>query len=250
MTVLVGVLCEDGVVLGSDSSGTIAGGNIRTIEQPLEKTFIVGDDVIFAGTGQVGLGQRFKAILEELRRRPDFDFAHQDPLIIAMNICANAVNNFAFTHAPKGEFGALVAFTSRSEFHLCEFAVRDFQPEFKTRDMWFVSMGSGQPITDPLLGLLRRVFFKGSCPRLNEGVFAVAWALAHAIELNTGGIQGPPQIGVLARDAPDGPFQARLLTDEELAEHDGNVHGVETHLAAYRELLSGGGEKPIPDLDT
>jgi hypothetical protein len=30
--------------------------------------------------------------------------------------------------------------------HLCEFAVTDFQPEFKTETMWYGSMGSGQPI--------------------------------------------------------------------------------------------------------
>src|SRR5258708_6022823 len=52
MTVLVGVLCQDGVVVGSDGSGTFStSGNLPTIEQPVQKTFIVGDDVIFAATG-------------------------------------------------------------------------------------------------------------------------------------------------------------------------------------------------------
>ena len=48
MTILVGVLCQDGVVVGSDSSATFASGNLRTIEQPVRKTFLVGNDVIFA----------------------------------------------------------------------------------------------------------------------------------------------------------------------------------------------------------
>jgi hypothetical protein len=52
MTVLVGVLCTDGVIVGSDSSATFgAAPNLSTIEQPIQKTFIVGNDVIFATTG-------------------------------------------------------------------------------------------------------------------------------------------------------------------------------------------------------
>ena len=116
---------------------------------------------------------------------------------------AHTIDDFASTKAKEGQFGALVAFSSQNEFHLCEFAIDDFQPELKTGDRWFVSMGSGQPIADPFLGLIRRVFFKDSQPRLNEGIFAVLWTLEHAIDLNTGGIDGPAQIGILTNTDSD-----------------------------------------------
>lgn len=62
MTVLVGVLCQDGVVIGADSSmtHTLATGQTGTIEQPTDKIYRVGPDVLIAGTGVVGLVQRFR----------------------------------------------------------------------------------------------------------------------------------------------------------------------------------------------
>lgn len=247
MTVAVGVLCEDGVVVGSDSSGPPSATNLHTLQRPLERTLVVGKDVIVAGTGPAGLTQRFKAVVSELRE--DSRFAQLDRLVIAKNVSAAAIEDFASTQCPKQRFAALVAFTCRGGFHLCEFASSDLQPEIKTPDMWFASLGSGQSITDSLLALIRKVFFKASPPRLNEGVFAATWALVHAIELNTGGIQGPPQIAVLRRDLPELPFSAHLLTEAELYEHIDNVRGAEEHLGSYRRFLSGEGGQPIPELD-
>src|SRR5262249_55071935 len=144
MTVLVGILCEDGVVVGSDSSATF-GDQIRTIEQPVKKTFIVGNDMIVAGTGQVGLGQRFEDVLGRMRADPEF--TQTNHIQVGRAIATHAINDFASTSAPKGQYGALVAFACADNFHLCEFAVPDFQPEFKTGDgIWFVTMGSGQLI--------------------------------------------------------------------------------------------------------
>lgn len=242
MTVLVGVLCQDGVVIGSDSSATFAASHAATIEQPAQKTFLVGYDVLFAGSGQRGLGQRFEAILTRLRADPKFvPLGH---LEVAKNISAATLRDFAFTSCPPGQFGALVAFAGADGFHLCEFAVTDFQPEFKTPDTWFVSMGTGQPITDPFLGLLRRVFFRDSRPLVKEGIFAVTWALEHAIELNTGGINGPSQVGVLTQSGTGNSFSARLLTSAELAEYSDNVRDAEAHLAAYRQILAKSGTPP------
>ena len=51
MTAIVGVLCRDGVVIGTDSSATFTYGPQRTIEQPTEKLSIVDQSVIVAGTG-------------------------------------------------------------------------------------------------------------------------------------------------------------------------------------------------------
>lgn len=238
MTLLIGILCQDGVVIGSDSSATFAAGQFRTIEQPAKKTFVISPDVIVAGTGAVGLGQRFAEIVRGVRVNPQNNFLAADPFVLAKGICANAINDFASTQAPKGTFGALAAFCSGQGFHLVEFGAQDLQPEFKTDDCWFVSMGSGQPIADPFLGMMRRVFFKGSKPALKEGIFLTFWALTHAIDLNTGGINGPAQIGILSKDAR-GLLVARLLTDDEIQEHDGSVRAAESHLAIYRDIISG-----------
>lgn len=250
MTVLVGVLCEDGVVLGSDSSATMSGGGPPTVEQPVQKTFIVGDHVIMAGTGQAGLCQRFEDVLSKHRASTKPSYHQQaDKFKIVKEICAKAIADFASTHCPSGSFGALVAFQTTAGPHLVEFAVRDFQPEFKTDEQWFASMGSGQALTDPLLAMLRRVFFNHAKPKISEGIFAVTWALQHAIELNPGGINEPMQVGVLEAGGTGSKMMARMLTPEELLEHTSNVEGVEHHIAEYRQILSGRATngKPVTD---
>jgi 20S proteasome alpha/beta subunit len=70
MTAIVGIRCKDGVVIGADSSATFTdGGQVRTIEQPTEKKIeIIGDKVIVAGTGSVGHGQRFCAVVRKLHQ--------------------------------------------------------------------------------------------------------------------------------------------------------------------------------------
>jgi len=54
----------------------------------------------------------------------------------------------------------LVAFPINTDFFLCEFQLSDFQPEFKDKNLWYVSMGSSQPITDTFLAFIRDVFWK------------------------------------------------------------------------------------------
>jgi hypothetical protein len=61
--------------------------------------------------------------------------------------------------------------------------------------------------------------------------------LQHAIELNPGGINGPPQIATL-RNTGSKP-SAVLLKDAELQEHIANVEGAEKHLAKYKDILRG-----------
>lgn len=59
MTILVGIKCKDGIIIGSDSSATFSAGQISTIEQTTKKIEILHNKIIVAGTGQIGLGQRY-----------------------------------------------------------------------------------------------------------------------------------------------------------------------------------------------
>jgi len=236
VTALIGLLCSDGVVIGADSSATMTAGNMRTIEQRVKKVFIVVERMIIAGTGSVGMCQRFTNAVQrafEEKKFSSLKFATD----YAKNLSATGKIDFQHTGCGDGKFGALVAFPHDNNAQLCELAGTDFQPELKTPDMWFVSMGSGQPITDPFLGLMKRVFYKNSVPTLKEGIFLTTWALTHVIELNPGGVNGPPQIAVLPNGLNE---KARIIGDEELAEHQNSVEGAEAHMALYREILQSG----------
>ena len=129
MTILIGVLCQDGVVIGADSSATFgAGPQFKTIEQKCKKIEIIEEKVIVAGTGQVGLGQRFNYVVQEFWKAKGFTNHY---LEVGRQLSAECIKNFASSQATKGQFGSLLAYTAGGKFFLCEFALSDFQPEFK-----------------------------------------------------------------------------------------------------------------------
>ncbi len=161
MTVVVGILCSDGVVIGADGAATFGTGQVHTIEQATKKIDIINERVILAGAGQVGLHQRFKKIVEDGGSHKHFTgTTHKDHIDIGTHFTREALNDLASTRMPTGHYAALMAFPHKKKPYLCEFAQSDFQPEFKDDRIWFVSMGCGQPIVDPFLALIRSVFWE------------------------------------------------------------------------------------------
>ena len=58
MTLIIGILCKDGVVMASDSAATLGAGNVFTIgQQSLRKVFKLNDHVLYSATGAVGMSQ-------------------------------------------------------------------------------------------------------------------------------------------------------------------------------------------------
>lgn len=238
---MVGIKCKDGIIIGSDSSATFSAGQIRTIEQSTKKIEIIQNRIIVAGTGQIGLGQRFCDLIDQGYKTGKFK--SKNGIQFASEICHIAVEQFSYTAAPKGEYGALVAFTAENDIHLCEFAIADMQPELKTTGIWYASMGSGQIIADPFLGLMRKVFWDDGMPSLQEGIFIATWTLEHAIHVNAGGVNGPIQLAILEKNG-----SARMLTEAELAEHQESASGAEAHLRLYRDKLSGKSATSAPEI--
>ena len=244
MTAIIGVLCTDGVVVGTDSSGTFTAGQLRTIEQPTEKLDILSDRIVLAGTGQIGLGQRFKRIVEHAWGNNVFK---GDAIEVCRQLSAAAIQDFNSTAAQRGQYGAVVVFPVGNKLHLCEFAEADFQPELKLSHprLWYVSMGSTQLITDPFLAFIREVFWVESQPNVKQATFAVLWTLEHAISVNPGGVNGPPRLATAQRI--DGECRARLLTAAELDEHRQAIALAKQGLRSALESL-GGTASSAPDV--
>lgn len=229
MTAIVGILCQNGVVLGTDSSATFSTGRMHTVEQPTQKLRIIEDNIILAGTGSVGLGQRFQAIVEKSWQ--DGIFKKKTALEITKYLSRVTLQDFDYTFAPKQQYGALVAFPAEGKFHLCEFALADFQPELKT-DVWYASLGATQYITDSFLALMREVLWKTGPPNLSGGEFVATWTLEHAIDVNVGGVKGPIQLAVLGLDS-NGKLRAKQLSEVDLGEHKQSIEGAKAALLNY-----------------
>ena len=198
MTLLVGIKCKDGVVIGSDSAmlfGMMP--NHFTISQYTEdKVRVLHDQIIVAGTGHIGLGQRFIFQVAQLYKNGGFSKAdNREPVTIGRELSKSAIHDFASTRVPQGQYGALLAFPlkydSKDEVEMIEFQVSDFQPEVKTEHLWYASMGSGQPIADPLLGLVREAYWKDGVPDVKQGLFAATFVLYLACNMAPGGVSEP-----------------------------------------------------------
>jgi 20S proteasome alpha/beta subunit len=235
MTSIVGVLCKDGAVIGTDSSATYGVGEARIMEQPTEKLHLLNDTVIIAGTGEIGLCQRFCAVVQ--KAIADNEVRSKSGGEIAKTFTKKALEDLAETYAKLGKFGALVAYPSGVKPYLCQFSLADFQPELMDERLWYGSMGSAQHITDPFLALIRSIFWTDGLPSVHEAIFAVTWALDHAVEINPGGVNGPVRIAVLEKNKK-GNLQARKLDDDELGEHREYISEAKNLLRGMREKLS------------
>jgi hypothetical protein len=240
-------------VIGADSAATFSdGGHLRTIEQTTERKIeIIGERVIVAGTGYVGHGQRFCAVVKNLYDEKHFD--NKSELEVAKMLSQHGLKDFSDTFVHQLEYAALVAYPSGYQPCLCELPKGSmtpsqptaFQPEIKVpEDLWFVSAGSGQPITDPFLALFRQVFWDEGPPDVRGGIFTALWALRHACEVNAGGIKGPVRIAVL--ESAKGKYRARMLDDDELAEHHNMVTAATEHMRGFKDVLEGKTEVSDP----
>ena len=210
---------------------------MRTVEMPAMKIEIIDNRFIVAGTGQIGMGQRFCATVRDLWANKKLN--GMDEFGYARTLAKAGVEDFAFTQAKQGSYGALVAFpcnkAKNSEHHLVEFAVTDFQPEFKTQNIWYVSMGSGQAVIDPFLCFMREIFWEKGPPSVKDGVFAATWLLDYAVTVNTGGVNGPVRIATLEKSAGD--WKARLLSDEDLLEHRESQKAAKDALRNFKDKI-------------
>lgn len=224
MTVLVGVLCDGGVVIGADSSATFGTVQAPTIEQPVDKLHIVENRMIVAMSGQLGHGQRFLDQIEKLYGKGNLK---KSPLEIGKAISGAALTDFNATIPNLAQvvtnrqlpFCALVASVHNKKPYLIEFEPGTLQPELKDNNLWYVSMSSGAKIADPFLGIMRNSILAGGPPSLATGKFAVYWTLHHTCEVNPGGVKEPIRIAVL--DAKSS--EAKLLSEDELREHHGMI---------------------------
>ena len=248
MTVLVGVLCSDGLVVGADSIATSSAGMHPLIQvRSDDKIKIIGGRVIIAGTGAVGLGQRFHAVVQ--KAWDEEIFSRKSCNDCCRHLATAAVTDFRGTGTPQHSqngygFAAMLGVPIGNSPELVEFGLPDFQPERKTGNMHFVSMGSGQVLADPFLAFVSRVLWQGKQPDVKTATFGVYWALDHAIKFAPGGIGAPIRIAVLRRVSNE--WSARLLEEAELEEQAQHISEIESRISGYPAQIIAQGEVSPP----
>ena len=215
MTVLVGVKCSDGIVIGSDSIATSSAGVVPVMQiESNAKIRVFNNSLIAAATGSVGVTQRLHGHIEAALKGSVFrNLAKTEA---AGNISKRLIGDLQTTFHPIHPhhgigFGALIAVEIKGEPCLVEYATNNFQPEFKEGKLFYVSMGSGQALADPFLAFVSKVLWKGVEPNVRLGKFGVYWTLLHTITLAPGTVGHPIKIATL--ENREGRWQASVAED-------------------------------------
>ena len=159
MTVLVGVVCQDGVIIGTDSAMTSTAGPMQRTVQETDcvKIDIHFGEIVTATTGAIGLSQRFRHELETLLQGNELQkHRNKAPVLYATEVAQKSLANFQKTLSPQQQhphvglgLGALMAFVSQGRAHLVEFEGMQFHPELKG-----VLSNAGKPTTRPYVTML------------------------------------------------------------------------------------------------
>ena len=251
MTIIVGVRCTDGAVIGADSAATSAHGTQRLIQLISDdKISIVGGKVIIASTGAVGLSQRFHGVVKSAWDPPKKWF-QKSGAECAREIARATLQDFDYTGVQRLPlqqggigFGSLMAAPLDGMAQLIEFGTPDFQPEIKKDQLHFVSMGSGQVLADPFLAFVSRVLWGSKPPDVQMGAFGLYWVLSHTIQYAPGGVGKPIKIAVLKKEK--GEWTARSVEGDELQEPEQHVAEIEKRIAAYPKQVVEGAKAGAP----
>ncbi len=253
MTLIVGILCQDGIVVGADGAASLGVLGQMTARQPVKKLSIITDPLpmIVGVSGSVGMSQRITDIFSRLYPEKKLVGKGGNPplrpveamvmirhelwtgcihpeIVIAM-AARQLVGNIADRDCLCS---CLAALPIGKELCLFQFD-QQAHPEMASKDLPFVAIGSGEIMADPFLAYLRDIFWQKRQPSVAEGIFATWWTLHHAIKTSPGGVADPIQIAVLAVKKDGSPI-CDELSEEELIEAEVAVTNAEKHLADFK----------------
>lgn len=254
MTCIVGVKCEDGAVLGADTSATYGTqlGQLQTIRQDTATKLLVACNQVALGvSGPITLSQHYSAEIETYVRGQGnrvrwrnieeakaalskMFWSHAGPMWDKAALVGKSVGGAAVGEV---NHATAVALPVADSAHLLQFTTQ-CNAEEVTTDLPFMSIGSGQHIADPFLAFLRRVFWSSGLPSLLDGQLATVWTLDHVIRVNAGGVGGNIQLVVLKRDASGRNWTCNAIPAEEVDEHRRSVGNIERKMVELPALSS------------
>jgi hypothetical protein len=240
MTLVIGIRCADGVIIGSDGAVTFGSMGHQTIQQPSSKLQPLSGEMILGFSGPRGLGQRIGTEIEQVYRVGTFNGATpvgigsilrkvlwENVLKLEYEVARSLPSQMESDGLQHAVCSLLLALPVGNQAELVTFDELA-TPEVATADLPFVSIGSGQDIADPFLAFLRRVFFPDHTPTVAEGTLCVLWTLLHATACHPGGVALP--IAMYKLSLQGDRWKATLLDQKDLAEHKQAINNAETSL--------------------
>ena len=237
MTLIVGVKCQEGIVLGADSTATYATplGQPTIRQDTATKLHIATDTspkLAIAVSGPISLSQSYcdevdayvrghgnritwRNIQQAKTQLTEMFWKHAGPTWQRGAVVAGVIGQAAAIKECGHHTATMFAIDDVP--HLIQFSAH-CNPEEVTQDLPFVSLGSGQLSADPFLAFIRRIFWPTGLPPLLDGKIATIWTLDEVIKHTPGGIGGNVRVSVLEKDR-NNHWKCSELTQEEIDDH-------------------------------
>jgi hypothetical protein len=260
VTLIVGILCRDGVVMASDSAATFGAGGRPTIgQQIIRKVHRLNEHVLFSSTGAVGMAQLLADKVASLWGDGTLSGSKCPTPESAMDRIGKEVIQLVGPYLQTAQLQQNI--TGDASSSLCKSLVAlpvghvpclfnfDYNgaPERSTPELPFISMGIGQAIADPFLALLHRLLWKAAEPTVAEGRLAAVWTIEHVSQTNPGGVGGGVQLATLSAGSDKLP-SVTMVSDEDVEEHRQKIAAAEHALIA--EIRGGPGSLQTPTVPT
>ncbi len=244
MTLIIGIRCDQGVVLGADGATTIGG-----LTEPTRKLKSIDDEMIMGVAGVVSLAQLYHDRVSHLWRSELREASSQQSVENVQRWIRNVIyadakraietskeiRDLIGERAASGKVStnSLIALPVRSKPELltCDFTGESYAA---TEDLPYSAIGSGAWVANPFLSFLREVFWNGGYPSISQGLLSIVWTLIHAIRVGIPGVSSPIQ--VLGLVLSDDKWVVREMTEEQIQSFGSHVNNIESYLASYPRL--------------
>lgn len=247
MTIGIGVLCRDGVVIASDgmcSAGPVGVDNL--------KTHIIQNKIVCCCAGADNYLQFFVNFLNLKFNEFGFDtpnrtadniissiitgfYTYVSALMIA-NIPAHTQDLLLqrlqndFLNPQAIQFESVIGFSHNGEFYL--YRINGLTPfPIKPTGMWYAIIGSGFLHGMPSIHLIKKIIQINSIPNVANAVNLAYWTVDHAIEVSSAYIGGNVAIASIRKNN-DNTFSVQTENTEQCK---GFVEDVYRHIRTYFE---------------
>jgi 20S proteasome alpha/beta subunit len=256
VTLLVGILCPEGVIVATDRQVTHGAMGMPTIGQTGTKGVIIRKgEALYASSGPIGMGQQIANALDKATVNfalrtcvdcvGDLSKAARTVIIPAFEVAQRAMNVLGpqATHADAVGGGLLAA-----RFHdgvtLVEFNPQGGCEILTLESVPFVCQGSGKANADPFLRFVWDIFWSKKPPTLNEAILAGYWTVRVVTQLRTSGVGCGVEVFTV-RDV-GGKSVAAKVEDSAVEEHDDFIAAVEDAMRSVRDNMSKTATAPSP----
>jgi hypothetical protein len=221
MTISLGILCKNGVVLASDGMASLnlqfsSGESYNFMGLDNLKVHIVNNKFICAFAGDDAIMKHFVTSLEQYLSEKWLP--SKDPNVLVGQVCSSFIKYYHKIHdsypeelkakilkdfdtkIENGSLAILLGFYIGNNFYLYQ-TERNLQFSIVREGCtWYKIIGSGWFVGNPCISLINELLNVKSMPSVDEALIIAHWTIQHTIDSSSGGVGRDVTIAFLKKD--------------------------------------------------